>query len=86
MGPKIDFGKVFFRYFFRLHVGIDFRWIFEGPKPEKQQFSLGKTMISTKSMFSKKHRKNLDLGVVFGGPNHENSKKNGVGNHVFFGH
>ena len=43
-------------------------------------------MIFTEWPFSKKHRKNLDFGVVFGGPNHENSKKNGVGNHVFFGH
>ena len=36
--------------------------------------------------FSNKVRKNLDFGIVFGSQNHEKSKKNGVENHVFFGH
>ena len=32
-------------------------------------------MIFTKSTFSKKYRKNLDFGIVFGSQNHEKSKK-----------
>ena len=31
-------------------------------------------------------RKNVDFGVVFGGQNHEKSRKNGIEKHVFFGH
>ena len=41
-------------------------------------------MIFTKSTFSKKHRKNLDFGIVFGGQNHDKSRKNGVENMCFF--
>ena len=41
-------------------------------------------MIFTKLPFSKKHRKNFDFGVVFGGKNHEKSKKIGLKTMCFF--
>ena len=41
-------------------------------------------MIFTKSTFSKKVRKNLDFGVVFGGQNDKKSRKNCVEKRVFF--
>ena len=43
-------------------------------------------MIFTKSTFSKKHRKNLDLGMVLGVQNHAKSRKNVVEKHEFFKH
>ncbi len=43
-------------------------------------------MIFTKSTFSKKVRKNIDFGVVFGSQNDEKSRKNAVEKHVFFEH
>ena len=81
---NIDFGHLFFACFFRARFGIDFGWYFGGPKPEKYQFRLDGSTIFTKSTFLKKVRKNIDFGVVFGGHNDENSKKNEVENHVFF--
>ena len=41
-------------------------------------------MILTKSTFSKKMRKNVDFGVVFGSQNDEKSRKNRLEHHVFF--
>ena len=41
-------------------------------------------MIFTKSTFSKKRRKIIDFGAVFGGQNDEKSRKNGVEKRVFF--
>ena len=41
-------------------------------------------MIFTKSTFSKKWRKNVDIGIVFGAQNNEKSRKNRLENHVFF--
>ena len=43
-------------------------------------------MIFTKSAFSKKVRKTVDFGSIFGGQNGEKSIKNDVGKHVFFKH
>ena len=84
MEARANFFQVFLRRFFRTRFGIDFGWIFGGPKPEKQQFSLGKTMIFTKSTFSKKVQKDIDFGVVFGSRNDEKSRKIGVQKHMFF--
>ena len=38
----------------------------------------------TKSTFSKKMRKNVNFGSVFGGRNDEKSRKNGVEKHILF--
>ena len=37
-----------------------------------------------KSDFDDPVNKNLDFGIVFGGQNHEKSRKKGVENHMFF--
>ena len=41
-------------------------------------------MISTKSTFSRKVRRNFDFGTVFASQTDEKSKKNSIEKHVFF--
>ena len=51
---------------------------------ENHCFSRGKSMIFIKSTLSKKYRKIVNLGFVFGRQNVEKSIKQGVENHIFF--
>ena len=50
---------------------------------KNSNFPLGKTMIFTKSAFSKKYRKMLDFGSVLGGQIHEKSRKIHVEKNIF---
>ena len=77
-GPKIDFWEVFWQAFFRTRFCIDFSSILGGSKHEKWWFYYGKTMILTKSTFSKKMRKSIDFGRFLGGQNTPESMKNRV--------
>ena len=47
-------------------------------------FSLGKSMIFVKSTLSKRYRKIVHLGFVFGRQNVEKSTKQGIENRAFF--
>ena len=84
MDAKIDVGAYFFRGHFRMRFRIEFLSFSGGSEPLKSCSRAGGSMIFTNSTLSKKYRKNLDFGVVFGGQNHETSRKKGLENHVFF--
>ena len=84
INAQIRFQSLFFRCHFRKRFDIEIWSIFGGSKPEKQQFSLGKTMIFTKSAFSIKIRKTMNFRQILGGKSEENSNKNRLKNALFF--
>ena len=87
--PKSIFGRFFCDAFFECvlaSIFLRFFRFFLYPNLDFCAHSQCFVTIYTKSTFSKKMRKNIDFGVVFGGQNHEKSRKYDVEKHVFFGH
>ena len=91
--PKWMPKPIFWRLLFDVFFECVFAWIFGCFLEARNLKNHKKTLvfqwfllIFRKSQFAKKYRKNVDFGVVFGGQNHEKSRKNGVENHVFFWH
>ena len=79
------FGDVFFECVV-VSILIGFSEARGSKNHEKQLFFQWFLWFFMKSTVSKKVRKRVDLGFVFGGPNNEKSKWNYVENIVFFEH
>ena len=84
--PKSMFEAHFFPCFFRMRLRIDVGSIFWGSEPWKSSSRLDGNTIFAKSTFSKKVRKNIDFGFIFGSQTEENSIKNRFEKCVFFLH
>ena len=86
MDAKIDVWGSFFPCFFRMRLRIDVGSIFWGSEPWKSSSRLDGNTIFAKSTFSKKVRKNIDFGSIFGSQTEENPIKKRFEKFVFFGH
>ena len=83
MDAKIEFGSFFCNAFFDCVLASTLRGLLEAPNLKNHCFSSEKSMIFIKSTLSKKYRKIVDLGFVFGCQNVAKSIKQDVENRIF---
>jgi len=84
---QIDFRAIFFDVFFERVLASICHRFWEARNLKKYEKPLvfpWFLLIFEKSMFPKKRWKKLDFSSIFGGQNHENSRKNGVEKYAFF--